>query len=214
MRSDLAAMRQHYQGEFLLETEVSPDPFAQFSAWFEAAMAAKILEPNAMTLATASPDGQPTARTVLLKAVENQGFVFFTNYASRKAQDLAANPKAALLFNWLDLHRQIRIEGLVEKIAQADSLAYFQTRPRGSQIGGWASPQSQVISDRAFLENRVAELEEKFAGDETLPLPPTWGGYVLKPQLFEFWQGQPSRLHDRIQYVRQNGSWQIERLAP
>lgn len=212
--ADLAAMRQNYARESLTETDVRPDPFAQFAAWFNEAVSSELLEPNAMTLATATPDGQPSARTVLLKDFDNQGFVFYTNYGSRKADNLATNPRAALLFTWLDLQRQIRIEGTVEKVSAEESEAYFQSRPRESQIGAWASPQSQVVAGREALEARVAELEARFAGIEKLPLPPTWGGYRLRPHLFEFWQGRPSRLHDRIQFSKTGDSWAIERLAP
>jgi len=210
----LAELRQHYALESLSETDVRPDPVAQFAFWFEEATASQILEPNAMTLATATSDGRPSARTVLLKDFGNQGFTFFTNYESQKGVDLAANPRAALLFTWLDLQRQIRIEGRVEKIAQEVSLAYFQSRPRESQIGAWASPQSHVIEARELLEKREKEMEIKFSGVEKLPLPPNWGGYRVIPEVFEFWQGRMSRLHDRILYTRTGEGWKIERLAP
>lgn len=215
--AELAAMRQNYALAALSESDVLADPFAQFSAWFAEAVASQLPEPNAMTLATASPDGQPTARTVLLKGVENQGFVFFTNYESQKADDLAANPRAALLFTWLELQRQIRIEGRVEKIARAASEAYFQSRPRESQIGAWASPQSRIVASRETLETRMAALEKEYAGLSVLPCPPHWGGYCLRPERIEFWQGRPSRLHDRILFSKTaDGSdgWKIERLAP
>lgn len=212
--ADLAAMRQNYARESLSETDVRPDPFAQFAAWFEEAVNSQLPEPNAMTLATAAPDGQPSARTVLLKGVDNQGFVFYTNYDSHKAHDMAANPRAALLFTWLELQRQIRIEGTVEKVSAAESEAYFQSRPRESQIGAWASPQSHVVAGREALETRMTALEAQFAGIEKLPLPPNWGGYRLRPHLFEFWQGRPSRLHDRIQFSKTTDGWKIERLAP
>ena len=211
---NLAELRQHYALESLAETDVRPDPVAQFAFWFEEAVASQILEPNAMTLATATPDGRPSARTVLLKDYGNHGFTFFTNYDSQKGADLAANPRAALLFTWLDLQRQIRIEGRVEKIATEDSLAYFQSRPRSSQIGAWASPQSHPIAGREVLEKKEAELELKFAGLEKLPMPPYWGGYRVLPEVFEFWQGRMSRLHDRICYTREGDGWKIERLAP
>jgi pyridoxamine 5'-phosphate oxidase len=191
----LAELRQHYALESLSETDVRPDPVAQFAFWFEEAQASQVAEPNAMTLATATPDGRPSARTVLLKNYDNQGFTFFTNYDSQKGEDLAANPRAALLFTWLDLQRQIRIEGRVEKIDQEVSRMYFQSRPRASQI----------------LES---DAEAKFSGIEKLPLPPNWGGYRVIPEVFEFWQGRMSRLHDRIHYTREGERWTIERLAP
>lgn len=210
----LAELRQHYALESLSETDVRPDPVAQFAFWFEEAIASQMLEPNAMTLATASPDGRPSARTVLLKDYGNQGFTFFTNYESQKGVELAANPRAALLFTWLELQRQIRIEGRVEKIEAETSLAYFQSRPRESQIGAWASPQSQVIQSREALIKREDEVQVKFSGLDKLPLPPNWGGYRVIPEVFEFWQGRLSRLHDRILYTREGEGWKIERLAP
>jgi len=211
---NLAELRQHYALESLSETDVRPDPVAQFAYWFEEAISSQLLEPNAMTLATATANGRPNARTVLLKDYGSQGFTFFTNYESQKGAELAANPQAALLFTWLELQRQIRIEGRVEKIDTEVSLAYFQSRPRESQIGAWASPQSHVIEGREVLEKREAAMELKFAGLEKLPLPPNWGGYRVIPDAFEFWQGRLSRLHDRILYTREGGEWKIERLAP
>jgi pyridoxamine 5'-phosphate oxidase len=211
---NLAELRQHYALESLSKADVRPDPMAQFAFWFEEALNSQLIEPNAMTLATATPDGHPSVRTVLLKGYDNQGFTFFTNYESRKGVELMANPRASLLFTWLELQRQIRIEGRIEKISPEASLAYFQSRPRESQIGAWASPQSHVIPNREALELREKEIETRFAGLEKLPLPPNWGGFLLRPDALEFWQGRLSRLHDRILYSREMEAWKIERLAP
>ncbi len=212
---DLTALRENYARQALSETDLLSDPVAQFATWFREAVDSQVREPNAMTLATASRQGRPSARTVLLKGFDAAGFVFYTNYESRKGQELAENPQAALLFTWLDLERQVRIEGLVEKITPAESLAYFQSRPKGSQIGTWASPQSRVIADRSVLEATEAELRSQYAAATNLPLPPFWGGYRLQPDLFEFWQGRPNRLHDRLLYSRrQAGDWSLVRLAP
>lgn len=211
---NLAELRRHYALESLSETDVRPDPVAQFAFWFEEARNSQLLEPNAMTLATAAPDGYPGARTVLLKGYDPHGFTFFTNYESRKGAELLANPRATLLFTWLELQRQIRIEGNIEKISRETSLAYFQSRPRENQIGAWASPQSRVIAGREVLEKRELEMEEKFAGLDKLPMPDYWGGYLLRPVAIEFWQGRMSRLHDRILYTQTETGWRIERLAP
>lgn len=211
---NIADLRRDYASEPLELTQVHPDPIHQFKAWFEEAMNSQLPEPNAMTLATADAQGRPTARTVLLKEFTPEGFIFFTNYESRKGQELAENPYACLLFNWLELARQVRIEGRVEKISAAESEAYFQSRPKGSQIGAWASPQSRVLSSRQLLEDKVAQLEAEYAAVEVLPVPPFWGGYRVVPERIEYWQGRPSRLHDRITYRLENGSWKIERLAP
>lgn len=215
MATDIAALRRNYSLQSLDKTDVLPDPVAQFASWFQEAMQSQLIEPNAMTLATADLQGRPSARTVLLKEFDKQGFVFYTNYESRKGNDLSANPQAALLFTWLELERQIRIEGAVEKVSPEESLAYFQSRPLGSQIGAWASPQSRAITDRSVLETRAAQLQAEHAGAEVLPLPPFWGGYRLRPNWFEFWQGRESRLHDRICYRLESGEqWSIQRLAP
>ena len=212
---DLTALRENYARQALSETDLLSDPVTQFANWFREAVDSQVREPNAMTLATASRQGRPSARTVLLKGFDTAGFVFYTNYESRKGQELTENPQAALLFTWLDLERQIRIEGLVEKITPAESLAYFQSRPKGSQIGTWASPQSRVIADRSVLETTEAELRSQYAAATNLPLPPFWGGYRLQPDRFEFWQGRPNRLHDRLLYSSQEaGGWSLERLAP
>ncbi len=214
LKTDLATLRRNYARESLDEKNVAADPFSQFARWFEEAQSGQILEPNAMTLATANRKRQPSARTVLLKEFDKNGFVFFTNYESQKGRDLAENPQAALLFTWLDLERQIRIEGKVEKISAAESEIYFQSRPKSSQIGAWASPQSQIIPGREMLLEHVAELEYLYNKVEKLPLPPFWGGYRLIPTVLEFWQGRESRLHDRIIYSKKRGKWKIERLAP
>ncbi len=211
---NIADLRRNYSLESLSETDVHADPVEQFKRWFDEALNSQLPEPNAMTLATASPDGKPSARTVLLKGLENGGFVFYTNYESRKGEELARNPHAALLFTWLELERQVRIEGTVEKVTEAASNDYFRSRPKGSQIGAWASPQSHVISGREILEDKIQELTETFKHDEALPLPPFWGGYVVRPTYMEFWQGRENRLHDRIAYTLHGETWKIERLAP
>lgn len=211
---DLASLRRHYALESLSEADVLPDPMAQFAVWFQEALNSQLIEPNAMTLATAAANGRPSARTVLLKGFDKQGFVFYTNYESRKGQELAENPQAALLFTWLELERQIRIEGKVEKVSSEESLTYFQSRPKASQIGAWASPQSRVIESREVLEKRMADLVRQNEQAEKLPLPPFWGGYRLVPEIIEFWQGRESRLHDRICYTQVGERWEIERLAP
>jgi pyridoxamine 5'-phosphate oxidase len=200
--------------ETLDEQLIDRDPIAQFQRWFADAVAAGLPLPEAMSLATVTAEGKPTGRMVLLKRVGSEGFVFFTNYRSAKARELAENPNASLLFFWPQLERQVRIEGVVTKTSAAESREYFATRPRGSQIGAWASPQSEVIPGREVLEERSAELEELYR-DREIPWPEHWGGYCLKPERIEFWKGRPDRLHDRILYVRQaDGSWTIQRLAP
>jgi len=211
---DIASLRRNYALQSLSESDVLHEPIAQFALWFEEALSSQLPEPNAMTLATADLSGRPSARTVLLKGFDKQGFVFYTNYESRKGKELTENPQAALLFTWLELERQIRIEGKVEKVTRDESLAYFQSRPKGSQIGAWASPQSRVIEGRLVLEKQVASLQTQYAQDDKLPLPPFWGGYRLRPDCIEFWQGRESRLHDRICYKRSDNGWKIERLAP
>jgi pyridoxamine 5'-phosphate oxidase len=198
----------------LVEADVDPDPVVQFGRWFDDAEAADLVEPSAMTLATATAEGVPSARMVLLRGVDQRGFVFYTNYESRKAAELAANPRAALVFWWGELQRQIRVEGPVERTSQQESAAYFRTRPLGSRLSAWASPQSRVIPGRAVLDQRVAELAAGHP-DGDIPLPPFWGGYRLVPEVVELWQGRPNRLHDRLRYTRSaDGRWQIERLAP
>ncbi len=212
--TSIADLRKEYSLTTLNETDVDASPFVQFGKWWQEALISDIDEVNAMTLATASLDGVPSARIVLLKSYDEKGFVFFSNYESYKGQQLAENPRASLLFFWKELERQIRITGMVEKINAQESDEYFLSRPAGSQIGAWASPQSHIIANRTWLENKVKEIELKFS-NELLTRPAGWGGYRIKPVIIEFWQGRSSRLHDRLQYtLQENGSWVIERLAP
>ena len=193
--------------------ELAPAPVDQFRRWFESAKRARMYQPNAFQLATCSTEGRPAVRTLLLKGYDARGFLYYTNYESRKGRELAGNPQAMMLFFWNEMHRQVRIEGRVDKLTAEESARYFHSRPRGSQVGAWASHQSSVIKDRAELEQRVAEYEKKFAGSE-VPLPPYWGGFRLVPDQFEFWQGRAFRLHDRFIYRRTENDWRIVRLAP
>lgn len=204
-------LRKNYQRGELLESKINPNPFRQFEIWFEEVLIANIYEPNAMILAT-SFGNKPSARVVLLKGIDERGFKFYTNYSSRKARELASNPNAALLFYWMELERQVRIEGKVEKLSREESLEYFNSRPLESRYGALASNQSEVIPNREFLERKFFELKEKY-GDNP-PMPENWGGYKLIPELFEFWQGRPGRLHDRIVYEKSEKSWKIYRLSP
>jgi pyridoxamine 5'-phosphate oxidase len=206
--------RKDYARSSLHEENLDPDPIRQFALWFDEATKCAVPEPNAMTLATCTIDGRPSARIVLLRGVDERGFAFFTNYQSRKARELDSNPWAALVFFWHDLERQVRVEGRVERVSAEESDVYFHGRPTSSRIGAWASPQSQVIPSREALEERFGDLENRFA-DGAISRPPNWGGYRLVPDTVEFWQGRPSRLHDRLRYTRrQHGDWLIERLAP
>jgi pyridoxamine 5'-phosphate oxidase len=215
-------LRLEYRRARLLESEADADPFVTFATWYQMAFDAGVHEPNGMTLATAGADHRPSARIVLLRQVDSRGFCFFTNYESRKGQELAANPWAALLFWWGPVERQVRVEGKVERMSEAESDAYYHSRPKGSRLGAWVSTQSQVIPSRQFLEENLAALQREYAQSEP-PRPPFWGGYRLVPDLFEFWQGGPHRLHDRLRYVRREsvrteseepGGWLIQRLAP
>jgi pyridoxamine 5'-phosphate oxidase len=210
---NIADIRKDYKLQTLLEVDVSPDPFIQFGKWWEEAVNSAIDEVNAMTLATADKNNIPSARIVLLKGYDKNGFVFFTNYQSHKGEQLLQNPNACLVFFWKELERQIRITGTVEKIRAEESDAYFSSRPAGSRIGAWASPQSSVIANRTVIEGKLKDFEQQF-GDNNIPRPPHWGGYIVKPVQIEFWQGRPNRLHDRMQYTLQEGSWVVERLAP
>ena len=212
-RQDLADLRREFRGQPLRRADLDADPFVQFDRWFQEATRAAVPEPNAMCLATVAADGQPSSRTVLLKFYDRSGFVFYTNYGSRKARERAANPRVALLLFWPELFRQVKIRGHASRCSSAESLAYFLRRPRDSQLGAWVSSQSQVISSRAVLEQKFAEMKQKFAAGE-VPLPSFWGGYRVVPQDIEFWQGQENRLHDRFAYSRKGDGWQIERLAP
>jgi len=207
------AFRAHAMEAGLSEGDLDADPIRQFQQWYEEAIGTGIPEPNAMSLATVAADGQPSLRSVLLKLYDIRGFVFFTNYESRKADEMAGNPRVALLFPWVALARQVCILGRIEKISTGESLRYFATRPRGSQIGAWVSHQSQVITSRSLLEMKVDEMRRRFAEGE-VPLPGFWGGYRVVPQSIEFWQGRESRLHDRFRYSRKGDRWAVERLAP
>lgn len=206
-------MRREFESEGLNRETLSSDPLTQFEIWFGDAREAGILEPNAMSLATAGADSMPDIRTVLLKYFDERGFVFYTNYESRKAREITENPQAALLFPWIGLNRQVRIQGKVEKVSKTESLKYFSSRPRGSQLGAWVSEQSKTITSRGLLEQKVAEIKRKFSDGE-VPLPSFWGGYRIIPERMEFWQGRPSRLHDCFEYVRKSDGWLIQRLQP
>jgi pyridoxamine 5'-phosphate oxidase len=211
---DVAALRSEYAAHGLRRADLDPDPIKQFGNWFGAALAAEIPDANAMSLATATPDAKPSVRIVLLKGFDERGFIFFTNYASEKGRQMEVNPNVGLVFYWVQLQRQIRISGMVEKTSRQDSATYFHSRPSGSQLGAWVSRQSEAIDARQILDSRLAEMTERFEGGE-IPLPPHWGGYRVKPNQLEFWQGRPNRLHDRFRYsLQSDGAWLIDRLAP
>ena len=207
-------VRKEYVTQGLTESDLDPNPLTQFQRWYEEAVAANVIEPNAMTLATATRDGIPSARTILLKGFDERGFTFYTNYESQKGKELAENPYAALVFYWATFERQIRITGVINKISPEESEAYFKSRPMGARLGAWVSLQSQVIPNREVLEERLTELMNEFADTENVPLPPYWGGYCLAPNTIEFWQGRINRLHDRFRYSRIHDDWKIERLSP
>ena len=210
---DITHLREEYRREALNRETLQPVPLDQFRLWFKQAQDAQIREPNAMILATVSPEGQPWNRTVLLKKLDDRGLIFFTNYESRKAKHIASNPRVSAVFLWLELERQVVVNGTAEKISSRESLAYFITRPLGSQLGAWTSQQSSVIKSRSLLEAKLYEMKKKFA-DGKIPLPSFWGGYRIVPDAFEFWQGRQNRLHDRFLYSRQDDAWEVERLQP
>lgn len=211
---NIADLRKEYSRATLDISNVLTEPVKQFEKWFDEAVQAGVTEPNAMHLATVNEQGKPSSRIVLLKGIESGKFIFYTNYQSKKGKELETNPACALTFFWPDIERQVRIEGIATRVDQATSDQYFQSRPRGSQIGAWASPQSTIINDREILEDRASQIEKKFENNNVLPRPHQWGGYQIEPLLIEFWQGRASRLHDRIQFVKTDGVWKTYRLAP
>ena len=210
----IADLRQEYAKHELDASHVADDPITQFRDWFDEVQAADIHEPNAMTLATAASNGQPSARIVLLKGLDERGFHFYTNYESQKGTEITHNPKVSLVFLWKPLERQVRIQGVAERLPDDESTEYFHSRPRGSQLGAWASPQSRVIDGRATLHENKKAVEATYADADVIPRPPHWGGYVVRPERVEFWQGRPNRLHDRLCYRKDGDAWRLERLAP
>jgi pyridoxamine 5'-phosphate oxidase len=212
--ADLQRLRKEYTRAGLTEADADPDPIEQFRKWFDEALAADLHEPNAMTLATAAPDGRPSARVVLLKGYDERGFVFYTSYEGRKSRELEENPRCALVFYWSELERQIRIEGRAGRVSEEESDAYYGSRPRGSRLSAWVSAQSRPVEDRGALEKRLWELEAEYEGRE-IPRPPFWGGYRVEPEAIEFWQGRENRMHDRLLYRRlSGGGWRMQRLQP
>lgn len=211
---DPAMMRKQYRSEIVDEGSLAGNPMDQFALWFQQAADSHLFEPNAMVVSTATPDGRPSSRTVLMKQFDGRGFVFFTNYASRKGRELAENPHAALLFPWHPIARQVIVTGTAARIGRDETAAYFRSRPHGSQLGAWASEQSSVIGSRAELDRRYAELEARYPEGEQVPVPPEWGGLRVVPQEVEFWQGHENRLHDRLRYVLDGDKWRVERLCP
>ncbi|WP_185029575.1 pyridoxamine 5'-phosphate oxidase [Streptomyces candidus] len=208
-------MREQYRAEPFTEDTLAPSPMAQFARWFQQAVTGGLHEPNAMVVSTATPDGRPSSRTVLLKAYDAQGFVFYTNYRSRKGDELAGNRYVSLLFPWHQIARQVIVTGTAERVSRAETAAYFRTRPHGSQLGAWASEQSRVVGSREELTAAYAALEERYPEGEKVPVPPHWGGFRVVPEAVEFWQGQENRMHDRLRYVRtRDGAWAVERLNP
>jgi pyridoxamine 5'-phosphate oxidase len=210
---ELRDLRHEYAAQGLDESDLVPDPLAMFRRWLDDAQGAPLGEPNAMVVSTVSSTGRPSSRMVLLKGLD-EGFVFYTNYSSRKGQELAANPHCALLFPWHDLERQVRVEGVASMVSVEENQAYFSSRPRGSQLGAWASPQSTVVDSRAALDQSYTETEQRFGAVEELPVPPHWGGFRVVPEVVEFWQGRRSRMHDRLRYRRTENGWTVDRLAP
>ncbi len=212
--NDPSNLRTEYTSRALLESEADPDPVRQFQSWFDDAVKSGVPEPNAMTLATATANGTPSARIVLLKGVDERGFIFYSNYTSRKGRELLENPRAAVVFHWVSVARQVRVEGKIVRLSREESEEYFHKRPVGSQLGAWASHQSEAIANREALDNAMHEVSKRFEGKE-IPIPPSWGGYALLPDRIEFWQGRENRLHDRLVYTRaKSGGWSIARLAP
>lgn len=211
---DPAVMRKQYRSEIVFEDSLAEDPLRQFAEWFRQASGAHVFEPNAMVVSTATPDGRPSSRTVLLKQFDERGFVFFTNYASRKGREIDENPYVSLLFPWHPIARQVIVTGTAARIGRDETAAYFRSRPHGSQLGAWASEQSRVIGSRAELDRRYAELEARYPEGEQVPVPTEWGGLRVVPDAVEFWQGHANRLHDRLRYVSEGGKWRVERLCP